>query len=137
MFFEILNQGPVGLCARHGLGGRHPASIEFQPHAIRDGPLGLVADRPHSVEKAVRQADLHAFRFDPVIENREQVRERLIGPVGSGSKPKGLLRLRLLLGLLHQVVHVGFQQANEVAGHAQGLRFCGIIRHGRPVRKRA
>src|SRR5436853_5690599 len=86
----------------------------FQPHVVRDVDLCLIAERPHVVQKSLRKPDLNSLRLNPIIQDRQQVRNRLIRPVRSRRKSEGLLGVCLLSSLLDKVPHVPFEEPNQV-----------------------
>ena len=76
---------------------------------------GLVTEPPHLMKKTVRQPDLQAFRFNAVIEKRQQIGNCLVRPVGGLGKPELRLSQGVLPGLLHQILHIPFKDTNDMA----------------------
>ena len=58
------------------------------------------------MEEIQRQPHLHAFRFDPIIENREQVGHSLARAIGRDREPEAFMRLGLLPRLLDKILCV-------------------------------
>ncbi len=68
------------------------------------------------MEKIRRQSDLQAFGLDPVVEDRQEIGQGLIGSIGCGRKPERRMRIRFLAGLLHEITHVLLQESDQVPG---------------------
>jgi len=80
------------------------------------------------MEKAFRQAHLHPFRFNTIIQQGEKIGNRLIGPVRRSSKSKPLLLKRLLRGLIDKITHILFEKPNDMAGEDYGRFHNRIIK---------
>src|SRR2546425_866172 len=120
LLLDVLDQRAVGALARESFGWCRVAQVGLQPEGLLDLWPGLVAQLPHLVQEAVGQTDLEAFRFDPVVQDRQQVRDRVVEPVGGCREAEGPLSLRFLARLLDEVPYVLLQQADHVSSQAQG-----------------
>jgi len=80
-----------------------------QPHGLGNVGVGLVAQGPHLVEKFDGKTDLNAFRLNAVIQNCQEVGNRLVCPIGLGGKPEARVGGFLLFGLLNEIMHVLFE----------------------------
>lgn len=47
--------------------------MRFKPNFVDNVGMRFIAERPHIVKKSFRQSHLHAFRFDSIIEDRQQI----------------------------------------------------------------
>lgn len=63
------------------------------------------------------ETDLHALRFNTVVQQRKEIGNGLIGTIGRLAESKLFIRFGLLRGLFDQIVHILFQQSDNMAGH--------------------
>ena len=78
------------------------------------------------MEQSFRQTHLHPFRFDTVIQQREEIGYRLIRPVRRCGKSKSFLRQRLLPGLVDKITHILFEKPDDMTGE-NNRRFHGTL----------
>jgi hypothetical protein len=107
---------PVGEVSRGSPRETSVSYIGLEPDLIPHKPLRLITEHPHLVQEAMGKPDLHAFGLDPVVQDRQEIGDGLIRPVGSWIKPEQALCLFILLRLLYQVAHVFLQQSNLMTG---------------------
>lgn len=103
------------------------SDISFQPDSLCYLGRCVVAEAPHLVEKIIGKADLHALRFNTVVEQRKQIGNGLIGTIGCLAESKLFIRFGLLRGLIDQVMHILFQKSNDMAGHVNRRLLHGAL----------
>ena len=96
--------------------------MRLQPYGFIDVNSRFIAGRPHKVQHAFRKSHLRSFRFDAIVQNRQQVGNRIIRTIWSRPVAEGLLCSLLLASLLDEIPHVLFQHADDVAGQPHDHR---------------
>lgn len=72
------------------------------------------------MKKTFGQSNLDPFRFDAIIQNRQQIRNGLIDSIRLRTIPEGFRRGLFLLRLFNQIVHVLFEQSYLSTGETHG-----------------
>lgn len=132
---QVLNQRAIREFAHADFGGGFFIQVASEPDCFLNVGPGVVTKGPHVMKKTFGQSDLDPFRFDAIIQNRQQIRNGLIDSIRLRTISEGLRRGLFLFRLFNQIVRVLFEQPYLSTGETHGNRH-GTSAEGKDLKVR-
>ena len=118
--FQILNQRAIREFTHSDSGGGFSVQVASEPDCFLNVGPCVITEGPHLMKKTFGQSNLDPFRFDAIIQNRQQIRNGLIDSIRLRTIPECLRRGLFLLRLFNQIMHVLFEQSYLSTGETHG-----------------